>query len=171
MTDNISQYITIGRIGSPYGIKGWVKIISHTQPILNIAQYHPWYILNNNTWEIITVNDIQPHGKTLIAHLNNVQTPEEAQQYTNKEIAILRTQLPPLPQDEYYWHDLIGLTVIDQNDQELGKVVSLMETGANDVLIIENETDEILIPFILHQFVKKIDFAHKILVVEWESPA
>jgi len=175
---NIPQYIAIGHIGSAYGLKGWVNIISYTQPKTNIIEYSPWYLKNAQTndlqYQLIEVQEIRKHGKGIVALLPDCNDRTQAEALKNIEIAISHEQLPEQASDEFYWHDLIGLQVCTVNDIELGKVVDLMETGANDVLVVDQQLDSVdkpktrLIPFIRPDVVTKIDLKLKLIVVDWD---
>lgn len=163
-----SEYVVIGKIGSTYGIKGWVKVQSFTQPITNISSYGTWYLENQNTWVPIKVEECRQHAKSMIAKLAGQQTPEEARKLAGKKISIKRTELPTLQKDEYYWRDLIGLEVINQNNKSLGNVIYLMETGSNDVIVVKGEK-EIAIPFLRDSVIQKVDLTARVINVNWDE--
>ncbi|MFV1984112.1 MAG: ribosome maturation factor RimM [Thiohalomonadales bacterium] len=169
---NLPQYIEVGHIGSAYGLKGWVNIISYTQPKTNIIEYRPWYLKTNEFYQLVEVEQIRQHGKGIVALLPDCIDRTTAESLKNIEIAILPEQLPEPDSDEYYWHDLIGLNVNTINNVELGKITDLIETGANDVLVVEQQLDEDpktrLIPFIRPNVVTKIDLTAKLIVVDWD---
>lgn len=158
--------IIIGRFGSTYGIKGWIKIISFTDPKEKILQYKPWWIEKNHRWQQIYIEDSKWHGKDIIVKLHDINDCDQAKTYTNIDINIQHDQLPKLPKGEYYWSDLKGLTVIDKSDKKLGVVDHLMETGSNDVLVIKNGKQH-LIPYI-DDVIIEVDLKKKIIKVDWE---
>lgn len=158
--------IIIGRFGSVYGIKGWIKIISFTDPKQKILQYQPWWIKKNQQWQQIHTEDSRWHGKDIIAKLPNINDRDLAKTYTNIDINIQHNQLPKLPKGEYYWSDLEELTVIDKLGKKLGMVDHLMETGSNDVLVIKNGKQH-LIPY-TDNVIIKVDLKKKIIKVDWE---
>lgn len=162
-----TNYVIVGQIGSTYGIRGWLKILSYTELVNNITAFNPWYIDGIHGWKAIKVEDCKEHGKGVIAKLAGYNNPEEARLLSGKKIAILRSQLPALPRDEYYWSDLKGLTVIDQHGETLGKVIYLMETGSNDVLVVKG-TKEHAIPYLPGEVVTSIDLAKGEMIVNWE---
>jgi len=173
MSDSESpHYITIGHLGSAYGLKGWLNIISYTQPKINIIEYSPWYLKIGGAYQIVKIEQIRKHGKGVVAQLPNCHDRTKAESYKNTEIAILSEQLPEQSNDEYYWHELIGLGVKTVNDVELGKVTELMETGANDVLVVEELLDgkpkTRLIPFLRPDVVTSIDLVTKLIMVDWD---
>ncbi|KPJ67386.1 MAG: hypothetical protein AMJ43_03755 [Coxiella sp. DG_40] len=158
--------IIIGRFGSTYGIKGWIKIISFTDPKVKILQYQPWWIKKNQQWQQIDIEDSKCHGKNIIVKLHDIDNCDQAKTYTNIDINIQHDQLPKLPKDEYYWSDLEGLTVLDKSGKKLGIVDHLIETGSNDVLVIKNGKQH-LIPYIDNVIIK-VDLKKKIIKVDWE---
>lgn len=171
------HYIEVGHIGSAYGIKGWVKIISYTQPKSNIIEYSPWYLKTRDSnkseqYQLVKVEQIRNHGKGIVALLPNCKDRTNAEKLKNTEIAILAQQLPERANDEYYWHDLIGLKVTTTTEIALGKITDLIETGANDVLIVEavvaDKIKSRLIPFIRPDVVTKIDLKAQLIVVDWD---
>lgn len=161
------NYIVVGQIGSTYGVKGWVKILSFTESINNIVEYQPWYIENGTGWKPLKVEDATEYGKGLIVKLAGFEVPETVKVLSGKKIAILRSQLPKLDKNEYYWDDLKGLTVIDQHGTVLGKVIYLLETGSNDVLVVKGEKEH-AIPYLPGKVVTEIDLAKGEMHVNWE---
>lgn len=166
--------VVLGRISGIYGVHGWVKIHSYTEPRENILNYAPWQICLEGQWRTVTVSGGRIQGKGVIAHLEGWDTPEAARALLTAKIAIPREQLPPPREGEYYWNDLIGLQVMAVNsaapDRVLGTVISLMETGANDVLVVQEVGDapkEHLIPFI-DGVIVNVDLDAKVLRVDWD---
>jgi len=165
-------FITVGKIGAPYGVRGWIKIHAYTEFLENILDYSPWYLTSDNTkntWTPIEIEDSRHHGKGLIVKFKSITTPEAARLYTGQWIGIQRSQLPALNADEYYWTDLVGLTVINQHGENLGKVVYLIATGSNDVLVVKKEKKEIAIPYLLDSVIKRIDLKSQEIHVDWEA--
>lgn len=172
MSDRSDSHLILGRISSVFGIKGWVKVVSHTQPRENIFSYPLWYVKKdkNSQWQEVSLESGKPHGKTLIAKLKSVDRREEAETWIGAEIAITRDMLPKTESDDYYWVDLIGLKVIGQNGEDFGQVNRLMETGSNDVLIVKNEKtrQEHLIPWIPDQVILDVDLDAGTISVDWD---
>ena len=108
------------------------------------------------------------HGKGIVVKFANYDTPEQSRLLTGKNIAITRSQLPPLKKGEYYWSDLKGLTVINQKGVELGKVTYIIATGSNDVLVVKGDK-EIAIPYLLDEVIKSIDLELGQILVDWED--
>lgn len=169
MVNADSERIVVGQIGSPYGVQGWLKIQSYTEMTGNILSYAPWYIQNDSDdWRAIEVLSGREHGKGIIVKFSGIDSPEQARLLTGKKIAVNRSQLPPLKRDEYYWSDLKGLTVVNQNGETLGKVIYLIATGANDVLVVDGIKKQ-AIPFLLNKTVTRIDLEKKVIYVDWET--
>lgn len=164
-----SGKVTIGRITGLFGVKGWLKIQSFTDPRENIMNYAPWLLKLGEKWRPFDVEAVQTHGKSLIAKLRQVANRDEAAGLLRSEIAIERAQLPALAENEYYWRDLQGLTVLNMSGVVLGKVEYLVETGANDVLVVRQEDREILIPYAPGQIVRSVDLAKQEMRVDWEA--
>lgn len=168
MKDTSTNFVTIGKIGSTYGIKGWLKIQSYTEFNASILSFKPWYLSKDGQdWHPIEIEDGNLQGDRVFAKLVGYNNPEDARQLTGYLIAIKREQLPALQENEYYWSDLIGLDVIDMQGKVLGKVIYLMETGSNDVLVIKGDK-EYAIPYIAGSVIKKIDIQQRIIQVDWE---
>ncbi len=163
-----SQRIIVGHISGIYGVQGWLKIVSYTRPRDNIFSYHPWSISRKQDWQEIELLDSKPQGKGLIARLEDITNRDEARELLNAEIAIYRSQLPESAADEYYWHDLLGLQVVNQQGITLGSVSELMETGANDVLVVEGEHRQ-LIPFVEGVYILNIDLEQGAIQVDWQA--
>lgn len=165
---SMDEYIIIGKIGATYGIKGWLKIISFSDETTGITDYNPWYLEEKKGWKVLKVTETRPHGKGLVAKIVGYDTPEQARSLTGKKIAIQRTQLVALEKHEYYWTELEGLTVINQHDEVLGKVMYLIETGSNDVLVVKGEGKEFAIPYLPGETVLKVDLALQVMQVNWD---
>lgn len=161
------EYITVGKIGSTYGVHGWFKVLSYTEYGASILEYRPWLLSGpNNEWEPVEIEGSRIHGKGVIAKIVGINSPEEARLLAGKTIAVARSQLPKLPKNEYYWSDLKGLTVINKNGEVLGQVVYLIETGSNDVLVVKGATEQ-AIPY-LPNVILKVDLEKKEIHVDWE---
>lgn len=163
----------MGHIMGSFGVYGWIKVNPYTELIDGLMDYPIWWLGNDNIeWQQVHVKAGHINGNLLVAQLEGYTDRTQASKLKGLQVAILRNQLPTLPEDGkegYYWSDLIGTEVINLNGELLGKVVGLFETGANDVLRIQtinSEQKEILIPFI-EQFVIKVDLKLSKITVDW----
>jgi 16S rRNA processing protein RimM len=161
------QHINVGKISGVFGIKGWLKIFSYTEPRENILSYSPWLIKNGGEHKTVNVVDGQLHGKAIIARLAGVDDRDQASALTGCDIFINRNQLPKTGKGEYYWSELIGLSVETLQGIRLGIVDGLLETGANDVLIVHGERER-AIPFLQGQTIVSIDLEAGKMVVDWD---
>ncbi|WP_347988708.1 ribosome maturation factor RimM [Methylomonas sp. AM2-LC] len=157
-----------GEISGVFGVKGWVKIFSFTDPRENILRYSPWILRKNDQEREIKIVSGQRHGNVVVAELEGIADRDAALALMGFEILINRTQLPKPNDDEYYWTDLIGLEVETDKGIKLGKVDHLLETGANDVLVVINGNTERLIPFLLKQTILEIDLQARVMRVDWD---
>ncbi len=162
------RLITIGRFGAPYGIKGWIKVHSFTDPVDNILAYQPWLAKMGKKWQIIELTESRKHNKGIVVAVAGCDNRDTVALYRNVTIAIKRTQLPALNSNEYYWTDLEGLTVYTFNGEELGKVDYIFATGANDVLVVKGK-QEYLIPYLKDDVIKSIDLANAKIIVDWDA--
>lgn len=160
--------LVVGQINGIFGVHGWVKIFSHTDPRENIFRYSPWLIEVKGEWQSIKVEDfkVQQGGKALVAKLEGLDDRDLAREYMGSTIAIDKSQLQR-DQDDYLWIDLIDCEVRNQEGVVFGKVVNLVETGAHDVLRVEGNHST-LIPFVLDTFIKQVDVANKTILVDWQ---
>lgn len=171
---NAEDVVVLGRFNSPFGIQGWIKIYSYTDPMENIQSYRPWLVMRNGEWQPIKVSKTKKQGKGLIAKLDNVDTPEAARLLCETEIAVPKTALPKLEVGDFYWSQLQNLKVINESGELLGRVDHLMETGANDVLVVKGDAESVdretrLIPYVPDAVVKLVDLDSGVIRVDWDS--
>ena len=166
--------VIIGRVTSVHGIKGWVKIYSYTEEPKKIFDYEPWWINAREGWKLVKVNKYKVASQNLIAHINNFDDRDiSRKELCQRNIAIDRSKLPKLNTSEYYWYQLKGLRVITINEKvDLGVVVGLLETGANEVLEIQGDRSSLdlrqrLIPCI-KQVVLSVNLESNIIQVDWD---
>lgn len=162
------DYLHIGKISSVFGIKGYVKVFSFTDDRASILQYSPWLLKKAGQSQRLEVVTGQLQGKAVIALLRGITERNQAESLIGWDIYIAKAQLPPAGQGEYYWSDLIGLQVTNLQGVDFGKVTSLLETGANDVLLISGERQR-AVPFLQQQTIKNIDLVTKTLQVDWDA--
>ena len=157
--------IALGYISAVHGIKGWVKVNSWTRPMEAILQYQPWLLGEDR--KPVTIVDGRKQGKGIAALLPGFENREQAVSLVGLQIFVGRDQLPETDEDEYYWSDLEGLEVKTTNGELLGRVERLMETGANDVLVIRGNREH-LVPFIQGQYVTRVDLEDGTIEVDWD---
>ncbi len=172
MPSGSERILKAGRISAAFGIKGWVKVHSDTSPRENILDYLPWYLWRNGRWEQVEVLEGQSQGKGIIARLRGIDDRNAAEALAGIELGIEQACLPEPEEGEYYWRDLIGLQVVNTEGVLLGVVDHLLETGANDVIVVkpcEGSVDEAerLVPWVLGQVVQGVDPDGKRITVDW----
>lgn len=174
-----SNLVTVGEIVGAYGVKGWVKVKSHTQPEENIVSYSPWWLKTRHGVKKVEIDEAKARPQGIVAHIVGLDDRDEAAAMRGVAIAIERNLLPALDQGDYYWHQLVGLRVVSQYEGRttpLGRVTSLLETGANDVLVIkgsEGDADSIdgrerLIPYLPDSVVRSVDLDQGVMTVDWD---
>lgn len=162
-----SEPVILGRISGLFGVRGWVKVYSYTEPREAVLNYDRWLLGRKDGWQEATVAEGQRHGKTVIVRIDGCDDRDQAAGLVGSEIGVPREQLPETGTDQYYWSDLEGLRVIHRDGTELGKVAYLLETGANDVLVVKGETER-LIPFVMDKVILGVDLAKGEIRVDWE---
>jgi len=164
------EFVPVGKISGVFGVKGWMKIFSFTEPRKNILSYSPIYMSRKGEWIEMEVSGGRAQGKGVVMGLVSITDPDQALALIGSQLAIKKTQLKPTAKDEFYWSQLIGLTVVNLNDEILGQVDSLLETGAHDVLFVkdkERKTEQ-LIPYVVEDIIQLIDLDKGIIQVDWE---
>jgi len=174
----LPDYILLGEISGVSGLKGWVKVFSHTSPRLQITEYKQWFLQakgkdKSDSWQSINVKDGKAQGKNIIVLLEGVQYRDQAEALIGSKIAVNSNQLEKLSKGEYYWKDLIGLNVENTEGIKLGKIDWLFNTGSNDVITVKGrdangEREEHLIPYIMDDYVISISLGDSLMVVNWD---
>jgi 16S rRNA processing protein RimM len=159
--------VIMGRIVAPYGIYGWLKVQPDTEMLDSLFDYPDWWLGRDQEWQKFAVEAVKVHSNTLLVKLQGVSDRDAAFALKGRRISVPREQLPATGENEYYWADLIGLKVTNQQHRFLGEVLDVFETGANDVLVVKGERER-LIPFI-DQVVLEVDLAAKSMQVDWDA--
>lgn len=194
MVDDNQERILLGHITGVSGLKGWVKVHSDTSPRENIVAYPCWWLEQAGEWQRVNVMDGRPQGKTIVAHLEGVATPEQASGLVGARIAVERSAMPALKEGEFYWTDLVGMQVQTVEGVLVGTASRLFETGANDVLVVTDErsscvldstglTDkpagvkndagsrsekEVLVPWLVPDVIRDVDMHNGKILIDWD---
>lgn len=174
-SSSADDVVTLGRIVGVFGIKGWVKIRSYSRPPDGILGYKQWLIRAEDGWQTVRLLDARSHGKAIIASLEGYADRDQATALVGTDIGIAMAELPSLPEGEYYWAQLQGLRVRDLAGIDLGVVSHLLETGANDVMVVVPEPSNVdskanpdrLIPY-TPEVVNRVDLDAGVIVVDWD---
>lgn len=170
--------VVVGRLTAVYGVRGWVKLHSYTEPMDNILGFRQLWLQRDGHWQPLVLEQVKRHQKGLVAQIEGVDDREVARSYCQCDLAVAATEMPALQDGDYYWHQLEGLAVVttgtDRPAEKLGSVSHLLETGANDVLVVQPAPDSIddrerLIPWLPGQVVKNVDIAGGSITVDWDS--
>lgn len=163
-----AAWVVIGRFGRTHGIKGRILVHSFTEPKSNIMKYrNQWHIEKKGEFSPVDILSLQEQGNNLLAHIKGYEQENIAKMLTNTTIAVPGENLEKLPDGEYYWHDLVGMHVVNKEGLDFGVVTDVMATGSNDVLIVDGSKRH-LVPYLLDQHVLSIDMDHQKIIVDWD---
>jgi 16S rRNA processing protein RimM len=172
-------FVELGKIVGVWGVKGWIKLHSYTRNRADIATYPNWYLQSNNRSSVgakfnsptlVEIVNCREQGQGIVAQFVGFNDRDAAEKLIGLQILVKKTDLPKLPADEYYWQELIGLDVSTVDAIELGEIKSILETGANDVLVVHNKEpggEDILIPK-TSQVVKEVNIKQGTMIVDWD---
>jgi 16S rRNA processing protein RimM len=156
----------MGRLGAPYGVKGWLWVQADTQHPDSLADYSEWWIGEPGRYQKMAVEKVELRPNGLVAKFAGIDDRDVVARLRGQLVAIPREAFEPAGDDEYYWTDLIGLAVVNLAGDCLGQVESLLETGANDVLVVKQDDVERLLPFV-KAVVQSVDLEQRRIVVDW----
>ncbi|MCY4039838.1 MAG: ribosome maturation factor RimM [Gammaproteobacteria bacterium] len=162
-----NEPVIVGRFGAPYGIKGWLRVTSFTDPADNIRNYRPWLVDFGAGLGEITLINFRALSKGFAVHVEGVADREAAIDWRGREISVAADQLPEVAADEIYWKDLIGLAASTPDGTPIGRVSQLLPAGSHDVLVIDREACEvpIMVPF-HREYVRQVDLDQGKLVAD-----
>nr|VFK39260.1 MAG: 16S rRNA processing protein RimM [Candidatus Kentron sp. SD]VFK44103.1 MAG: 16S rRNA processing protein RimM [Candidatus Kentron sp. SD] len=162
--------VVIGRIGGVHGVYGWVRIRSFTVPVDNVLDYTPWELRfpDGTSRGEVTPTDGRKYGGGCLARFAGYADRDAAFGLVGADILVGRDRLPPAGEGEYYWEDLIGCRVITRGGIDFGCVNKMMETGANDVLVVRGERER-LVPFVFGEVVLAVDLEDRMIRVDWDA--
>ena len=162
--------VVIAKFGRTVGVQGQIKVYGFSEENCQLKQYQPWYKKDQSgQWKVLKCRSITLRNDCLLVQVEGIDSKEAAQALTNHDIAVNASVLPSLPEGEYYWRDLIGLSVKNTDGHIFGLVTDLMATGANDVLVVELADRQRLIPFLMDDVIKLIDIEKKQMLVDWDE--
>ena len=186
---DLKDCIQLGKFIGVWGVKGWLKVFSYSRPRKNIGQYKRWLLvpsaannrsnkkqLSNLTNQLVDaiavdIKNCKEQGQNIVACIDGIHFRDQAESLLGLEIYIQKSQLKPLHKGEYYWSDLIGCEVQNTQNIDFGRVTSIMETGANDVLVVQQEHAKELIEHLIpysDDIVLSIDVENQSITIDWE---
>lgn len=163
----MSDWVVLGRVSGLFGIQGWVRVFSDTEPRDGIVRYNPVFLKRQGEWRPFEIEVGRAHGQGVVLKFVGCDDRDRAATLLQCEIAVRREQLPPPEAGEYYWADLEGMRVVTLDDVELGVIDSLFATGANDVMVVRGERER-LVPFIRGNVIAEIDLEKRLVRVDWD---
>lgn len=164
-TGDQREVAEVGHISGVHGVKGWVKIFSLTEPREAILDYQPWLL--GESQKEVRIAQGKKQGKYIIALFDEINDRDKAEGMVNQPIAIYRDQFSELSENEFYWSDLLGLSVQLEDGSALGKVEQMLATGANDVMVVKGDRER-LVPFVFGQYVKSVSLEDGLVIVDWD---
>jgi len=164
--------VQVGTVTGVFGLKGWVKVFSYTDPIESIVDYQPWLIKRGESEQLAEVAQARCQSKKIQIRMRGYETRDQAEALVGMEIWVERRLFSALDEDEYYWFELKGLAVVNELNERLGTMDSVLETGANDVLVVVPDPTSIdqqerLIPYVQSEVVNKVDLKSGLIRVNW----
>jgi 16S rRNA processing protein RimM len=172
---NDRSYITAGKVVGVFGVKGWVKVKTFTETPGAILDYAPWFFESPRTGRLEErlVVESRVTDKGVVVLLKDINDRDEAKALVGAGILIDKSLLPVLEESEFYWHELEGLRVRTLTGADLGSISHLMETGANDVVVVKGDDSacdqrERLIPYLPQQVIKTVDLGQRLMTVDWD---
>lgn len=169
--------VVLGRVSGLYGVKGWVRVYSYTEPRGALLDYRHWLLRADEAWTEKAVIDGRRQGKALVARLAGIEDRDQAGEWVGADIAVPRESMPETGAGQYYWADLEGLRVRHRDGRILGRVAHMLATGAHDVMVVQpgegasaagRRAGEILIPFVPEIYILRVDTDEGVIDVDWE---
>lgn len=163
----------LGKVSTAFGIKGWVKVYSYTDPLTNILEYPIWFIRKDGQWKEFKVLQGKPQGKGLVAFLQGINDRDLALSLSQCEVGVPEEQLPELDEDEHYWFQLIGQKVVNTDGVLLGQVKELFDSGGgNQVMAVQPcegsiDQQQRLLPWV-DQYILEVDLDSGSIQVDWD---
>jgi 16S rRNA processing protein RimM len=162
--------LEVGKITGAFGVRGWVKVWSYTDPIENLLDYTPWQVKVGGQWQVLNVKDGHAQGRGLVAQLEGVNDRNQAELLMQAPIFITRAQMDAFDdEDGYYWTDLEGCEVVAEDGSSFGTISHLFDNGANQVMVVSDGKTERMIPWVIDDIVKAVDVPAKRIVVAWQA--
>lgn len=163
--DNI---VSMGYVRSAVGVKGWVKLKVDTETQDSLLSYADWWLSKQDDWQLFRIENSRINAQGLQVKFVGIDNRDAAEQLRGMTIGIKREDFAQAGDNEYYWTDLVGMAVYTPEEEKLGEVNSLMESGAHDILVVHLENREILIPFVEH-FILDVDLEKRRITADWQA--
>ena len=173
--------VPVGTVGRAHGVRGWVRVRSDMEPAEELLRHDTWLVERAGGWQPVSVLSARPQGSSLVAHLEGFEDRDAAADLTGARLGLPRSALPDPDDGQYYWADLIGLEVLDEAGKSLGAVWEMIETGANDVMVIRPPgrapapgggrrpaaAEDRIVPFLVGDVIREVDLDAGCIRVSW----
>jgi len=168
MSGEPSRLIELGRVGAPFGVRGWIKVHSYTDPPDRLLEHRTLQLCRAGAWRPYTVEADGRSGGALTVKLAGVEGRAQAELLRGAQVAVPRSDLPP-PSDgrEYYRADLIGCEVVNSSGARLGSVAHFVETPAHAIMVVRGERER-WIPAV-PRHLRRVDLSARRVVVDWDE--
>jgi 16S rRNA processing protein RimM len=168
MSGEVGGRVAVGRIVGAFGVRGWLRVKSYTSPPENIIRYAPWNVRRDGGDALMQVVTGRLHGDGVVVQLAGIADREAAEKLAGADIEVSRSRFAEPGDRQFFWADLEGMRVRTIGGTDLGHVDHLVETGANDVLVVSGERRR-LIPFLYGTVVRDVDTAQRMITVDWDA--
>lgn len=162
-----ADLVELGVLRGAYGVKGWIRVQSHSAQAPVLRACRRWWLLDEPT-RAVQVIGVRRHGAILVAKLQGCDTPEQANRWRGVSVAASRAEFPPAGEGEVYWVDLIGARVVNRRGDELGTVAEVLSSGAQDLLEVRQGERVLLVPMV-ERHVDEVDLGERLVRVDWEA--
>jgi 16S rRNA processing protein RimM len=159
--------VVLGKLGGPFGLKGWMHVHSFSDPPENILSYGVWRLERGGRWSEIEIEDGRLAGTDVQVKLAGVESPEAAREWSGVQIGVPRSEMPQLAPGEYYWSDLEGLDVFSPEGERLGRLERFETFPVHPVMVVRGEREH-LVPFVKERILK-VELAARRIVVDWSA--
>lgn len=158
------DFLAVGKIAKAHGIKGELKVVSYSGAAEELLGFKIFYVQCQSVCKSYAVLRSRPQGKFTIVQLSGVASRDAADALIGAELFVLKRDMPVLADDEFYWHELVGLNVVTDKGVGLGRILSLLATGAHDILVVHGNGQEYLLPA-TNDIVVRVDREEGVVVV------
>ncbi len=161
--DGEPVYLVVGFLRRPHGVHGEIIMDLHTDFPERLRSGRK--LLIGEDHKPMMLAGVRPHARGMLMKFKGLETPEDVGQFRNQWVYVKASEVPPLPEGQVYQHELFGFKVLDENDNPLGELVEIIETGANDVYVVKDDSGrELLLPAI-PSVILELDPVHRLMRV------
>lgn len=162
-----ADLVEVGIVRGAYGVKGWVRIQPHSTQAAALRVSRNWWLLGPTTSRV-EVAAVRRHGAALVARLQGIDSPEQADRLRGVPVGVSRAEFPPPGDGEIYWIDLVGARVLNRRGDELGTVVEVLSSGAQELLQVRHGERALLVPLVA-RYIDEVDLVQRVVRVDWEA--